>query len=255
MSTYGLWMSAAGMKANEHRQTLLANNMANAHTTGFKRDLAVIRQRPNERFEAPDGFAFRHDVLDAMPGGVDVRPTYTDFEQGPIEGTRRPLDVAIEGRGFFAASDGTTTRYTRDGRLSLNAAGDLVLSAGDGRWRLLDDTGSTIQLDPGGAPVSVTARGTVRQGEEDVARIGVMDTDNREAMRKVGETLFDAGGASFTLVEARLVPESLEGSNFDVMAGLATMIEAARAYEMNAQLIRLSDQTSGAAINTVGRLA
>ncbi len=254
MSTYGLWMSAAGMKVNEHRQTLLANNMANANTTGFKRDLAVIRQRVNERFASPDGFAFRHNVFDAIPGGIDVRPTRPDFSQGPIEGTRRPLDAAIDGRGFFAVSDGSVTRYTRDGRFNLNAAGDLVLSAGDGRWRLLDDSGSAIRVDPEGAPVSMTARGTVRQGDDEVARIGIVDTDHLEVLHKVGGGLFDADDASLRPIEARLVPESLEGSNFDVMSGLASMIEASRAYEMNAQLVRLSDQTSSVAINTVGRL-
>ena len=255
MSTYGLWMSAAGMKVNDHRQTLLAQNMANAHTTGFKRDLAVVRERTNELMESRSSRMSGHDVLDVLPGGINIRPTKTDFGPGAIEVTRRPLDVAIEGQGFFTVSDGAETRYTRDGRFSVNLEGELVLSSGAGRWRVLDDDGAPIRLDPDGGRVALSESGNVRQGEVDVAQIGVVDADQRQLMRKVGETLFDAGKANMEPRPVSLITGSLESSNFDVMSGLATMIEASRAYEMNAQLIRLSDQTIGVTVNTVGRLA
>lgn len=248
-------MSAAGMKVHEHRQTLLAHNMANAHTSGFKRDLAVVRERLNERFESAGSFGSRHSVFDAMPGGVHVRPTATDYGPGALEATGRPLDVAINGRGFFAVSDGSQTRYTRDGRFTLNTQGELVLSTGDGRWRVLDDAGTPVRLDPSGADVSVTGVGTVQQGDAAVARLGLVDTEDRQLMRKVGATLFEAEDTEMRSIESPLIPGSLESSNFDVMSGLATMIEASRAYEMNAQMIRLSDQTVGVTANTVGRLA
>src|SRR3972149_5037155 len=101
MSSYGLWLSAAGMKVNEHRQTLLANNMANAQTTGFKHDLAVVMQRQVESKEGASGLPFAQPVLDGLPGGVNVRPTHYSREDGPIEWTGKPLDVAIKGEGFF----------------------------------------------------------------------------------------------------------------------------------------------------------
>ena len=128
MSTYGLWLSAAGMKVSEHRQTLLANNMANANTTGFKRDLAVVTQRRVESQSSPAGFPFAHPVLDGLPGGVNVRPAYQSFEEGSIEWTGRPLDVAVEGDGFFAVTDGKVTRYTRDGGFTRNEKGELALA-------------------------------------------------------------------------------------------------------------------------------
>ncbi len=81
MSSYGLWLSAAGMKVNEHRQALLANNMANAHTTGFKQDLAVIRARPVESREMRNGLRLTHPVLDGMTGGVNIRPSHHNFAQ------------------------------------------------------------------------------------------------------------------------------------------------------------------------------
>ncbi len=87
MSSYGLWLSAAGMKVNDHRQTILTNNMANAHTTGFKHDLAVVTQRRVESQESGGSAQFAQPVLDGMSGGVHVRPSFQVFAQGPIEGT------------------------------------------------------------------------------------------------------------------------------------------------------------------------
>jgi flagellar basal-body rod protein FlgF len=255
MSTYGLWSAAAGMKVNEHRQTLLANNMANAETAGFKYDLAVIRQRSVQSQASATGFPYRHDVLDGLPGGVNVRPTHHNFAQGSIETTGRPLDVAISGAGFFTVSDGETTRYTRDGRFTPNAAGELVLVAGDGRWRVLDENGQPIRIDPEGEAVSVSGDGTIRQGGEPIASISVRDVLDKQTLRKKGENLFEATGAAPQPINPSLLPESLERSNYEVMTGLVAMIEATRAYEMNATLLRLHDQTSGEAINTVGRLA
>lgn len=253
MSSYGLWLSAGGMKVNQHRQTILANNLANANTTGFKHDLAVVTQRRVESQASLSGGGYAHAVLDDLPGGLNVRPTYRNFAQGPIERTGKPLDVAVQGEGFLVVSDGEVTRYTRDGALAVNADGELVLAAGEGRWRVLDNGGARIVLDEKGGPVSVSEDGTIRQDRTIVATLGVKTTDDRQALRKVGENLFDAGEASMTSVEGTFVPESRENSNFDVMHGLASMIEAARAYQLNATMLRLQDQASGQAVNTVGR--
>jgi flagellar basal-body rod protein FlgF len=241
------------MKVNQHRQTILANNMANANTAGFKHDLAVVTQRRVERDVAPDGFRFAHSVLDGLPGGLNVRPTYQNFAPGRLEQTGRPLDVAIEGDGFFAVTDGTVTRYTRDGQFAINGAGELVLSAGGGRWRVLDDEGSLITVNEVGGPVSVSDHGTILQGAAVVAKIGLSTVDDKQALRKVGGNLFDAGDTAMTAVEGRFRSGAWETSNFDVMDGLVTMIEASRAYELNSSLLKLQDQITGQAINTVGR--
>ncbi|MFQ5495907.1 MAG: flagellar hook-basal body complex protein, partial [Phycisphaerae bacterium] len=144
MSSYGLWLSAAGMKVNDHRQSVLANNMANANTTGFKRDLVSIMQRQVESQVARRGGPFAHPMLDRLGGGLNVRKTRLDFSQGSIEQTGKPLDVAIKDEGFFVVSDGNDTRYTRDGQFAINTEGELVMSAGEGRWRVLDDNGRPI---------------------------------------------------------------------------------------------------------------
>jgi flagellar basal-body rod protein FlgG len=254
MSSYGLWLSAAGMKVNQHRQTILANNMANANTTGFKHDLAMVTQRRVESRASAGGLDYAHPVLDGLVGGLNVRPTCHDFSQGTIEWTGKPLDVAIRGDGFLAVSDGAQTRYTRDGELAINEAGELVLAAGEGRWRVLDDTGARITLSDKGGRVSVSSNGTIRQGDAAVARLGLATADNEASLRKVGENLFDPEGAKMVPIQGEFRPESREESNFDVMSGLVEMIEASRAYQLNATLIQLQDQLSGQAVTTVGRV-
>ncbi len=255
MSSYGLWLSAAGMKVNQHRQTLLANNMANANTTGFKHDLAIVSRRRIESESASGGLSCAHPVLDDLPGGLSVRPTYHNFAQGPIESTGKPLDIAIEGDGFFVVSDGTDTRYTRDGEFAINEAGELVLTSGNGRWKVLDDAGTPIVLDETGGKLSVSEDGTIRQGRTVVATLGLMTTEDKKSLRKVGENLFEAKGAEMASIDGNFRPESREGSNFDVMTGLATMIEAQRAYQLNATMLQLQDHLIGQAVGTVGRMA
>lgn len=252
MSSYGLWLSAAGMKVQQHRQTLYANNLANAKTTGFKHDMAVVTQRQIESREDVGGFPFSHPVLDGLAGGVNIRPPFQNFSQGSIERTDRPLDVAIEGDGFFAVSDGTATRYTRDGEFTTNQAGELVLASASGRWRVLEKGGSPITLDPSGAQVTISSSGTVRQGKVVVGSLAVMTTADKQALRKVGENLFDAGELEMTPVNATLRPGAREESNFEIMSGLAGMIEATRAYELNATMIKLQDEMTGRVL-AVGR--
>ncbi|MBI4716761.1 MAG: flagellar hook-basal body protein [Planctomycetes bacterium] len=254
MSSYGLWLSAAGMKVNDLRQTIHANNLANAQTTGFKQDLAVVRQRRVASEETPGGMSFAHPVLDGLAGGVNVRPVYHSFTPGPIEHTGKPLDVALQGKGFFAVSDGKVTRYTRDGEFARSRAGELVLAAGDGRWKVLAEGGAPIVLSETGGAVSISAGGDVRQGALAAGKLAVFAAADEQGLRKTGENLFDAGEVEMTPLEARLIPEAREESNYDVMTGLATMIEASRAYQMNATMIQLQDQATGEAVTRVGRV-
>ncbi|MCH8966543.1 MAG: flagellar hook-basal body protein [Planctomycetes bacterium] len=254
MSSYGLWLSAAGMKVNDHRQALLANNMANANTVGFKHDLAVVMQRSVQSREAPNGLSFAHPILDGLSGGVNVQPTFHSFEQGPIERTGRPLDVAIQGEGFFEVSDGKDTRYTRNGEFSVNTKGELVLSAGEGRWKVMDDAGGPIVLEAELGKASIAGDGTVRQGDIVVARLGIKTTDDLQTLRKIGQNVFQAT-AKMVATKARLETESVERSTFDIVHGLASMIEATRAFELNAKMIQIQDQLTGQAVGTLGRLA
>lgn len=255
MSSYGLWLSAAGMQVSDHRQTLLANNMANVETTGFKHDLAVIRQRLIESQAQSAAQPYAHPVLDGMAGGVNVRQTHQSFMQGPIEHTGRALDVAIDGEGFFAVSDGTTTRYTRDGEFTRNTEGELVLAVADGRWRVLSDSGAPIVLNERAGPPTVSEDGTIRQGNVIVDRLALMTTGDKQSLRKIGENLFKATKGGMVPAKGKLVAGARERSNFNIVQGLASMIETTRAYELNATMIRLQDEVTGFAVSRIARVA
>ena len=254
--TYGLWLSAGGLQVNEYRQAIGANNLANADTVGFKHDLALIRQRRVESQTSPDGTRFGNPLYDNLSGGTWVQPTLHTFRQGDLVPSSNPLDLAIDGAGFFAVSDGREVHYTRDGRFTTNRAGELVMVAGGGRQRVTNQSGSPIKLTPGLGKLAVSRDGTIKQGETVIGQIRVVEFADRQQLRKVGANLFTAtdGAEPLKPNASRVHSGFTERSTVNPMEALAATIEVARAYELNAKLISLQDETLGQAVNTVGRV-
>ncbi len=253
--TYGLWLSAAGMQANQYRQEVMTNNMANVTTVGFKKDLAVMRERLVEGKTAMGG-RFGNDLLDNMSGGSFVTPTYHSFEAGPMRRTGNPLDAAVKGDAFFGVQVGNDVKYTRDGRFAINQNNELIMVANEGRAKVLDESGAPIALLPGkfGDPV-VGANGVIRQGRQTVGKIGLFEFEDRNALRKTGGNLFSlTKGVAKPATSSSLMTEMVEGSTVDPVGGLATMIEVSRAYQLNAQMISLQDSTIGQSVSRLGRI-
>ncbi len=253
--TYGLWLSTAGLQANDYRQAIMANNLANANTVGFKHDLAVIQERPPESSAEAGNRRFTHPILNDLTGGLWVRPTVPTFAQGDLDKTGGPLDVAVDGDGFFTVRDGDKDRFTRDGRMTLNSDGELVMTSAGGRVRILDEGGGGIQLDlnlPG--VVSISSDGAVLQGTEVVGRIGLTDFDDRTQLSKIGENLYRNHGSAEIPATGRFRSGHVERSTSDPVRGMASMIDVSRAYQLNANLISLQDQTIGQAVSRVGRI-
>ncbi|GMV96670.1 MAG: flagellar basal-body rod protein FlgF [Phycisphaerae bacterium] len=250
---YGIYSSAAGMLANQYRQDVLANNLANVATAAFKQDLAVMRERPQairERGLDPDAGDRR---LAGLTGGTLVAPTYTSWEPGTIETTGGALDAAIVGEGFFRVRADGAERFTRDGRFSLNERGELVTAGGQAQ--VLDETGRTIVV-PGdlAARVRINANGEVTAGEEVFGRVAVVRFDDKTLLRKTGGNLFQALGAAPARLETTLQTGAYEGSNVDATRAMVSMIEVNRAYQMNATMVTLADQTLGRAVNDLARV-
>ncbi len=252
--TYGLWLSAAGLQANQYRQNLMANNMANVDTVGFKKDLAVMRERLVES-RGGQGMPFRHDLLNRLSGGTFVSPTYHSFAEGPLIRTGNPLDAAIKGDGFFSVQVGNKVRYTRDGRFTTNEKNELVMVANGGRAKVLGETGFPIVLLPNARRTEIGADGTVRQDGVAVGKVGLVEFADRNTLRKVGGNLFLATGApGQPAQDSVVVTRAVEGSTVNPVAGLAELIEVTRAYQLNAQMISLQDATIGQAVSRVGRI-
>ena len=253
--THGLWLSTAGMQVNDYRQSVMANNLANSDTVGFKHDLAVVQERAVASRGQPGNRRFSHGVLDNLSGGSFVQPTVHTFEQGKLERTGNPLDLAVDGDAFFSVGDGEAVKYTRDGRMTLNKSGELVMVSGGGKFKLLDANGLPIQVDtsvPGS--ITIDSNGAVRRGGEEMGRVALFEFADRSKLSKSGQNLFVNRGDAGTKSDNAIRSGYVERSTVDPIKGIAGMIAVSRAYQLNANMISLQDQTIGQAVTTVGRI-
>lgn len=250
---YGIYQSAAGLQLNQYRQEVLANNLANLETAGFKHDLTAVRERPQAMRESGGRRNWSDPTLGGLTGGSYVAPTYTSFAQGPLEYTGGRLDVALYGSGFFVVQDGEAVRYTRDGRLLVNADGELTTVSGH---KVLSEEGTPITVpEELATKVTISAGGEVRAGNLQLGRLAVVDVEDRMALRKAGANLFDAQDAETVPAQATLQPGFYEGSTVEPTQAMVSMIEVSRAYELNATLVGLADGTLGRAVNDIARLS
>lgn len=230
-----IYLAMAGAKATLQRQDVLANNLANASTTGFRAELQAFRAVP----VVGDGASTRVFALESTIGH-DPRP-------GPVQTTGRPLDVAMQANAWLAvqALDGSEA-YTRAGALQLDAGGQLVTPAG---LPVLGD-GGPITL-PAGALVEVAADGsisaTVGSGRpQTVGRLKLVEPEVPLARGEDG--LFRAADGDLPAsATARLQSGALEGSNVSAIETMVAMIAAARQFEQQMKVLQGSEQREQAA--------
>lgn len=257
---YGLYLSATGVMASSYRQDVLANNLANSETVGFKKDLPLFQQRLTEAQQrrlpggSPSPFGGpTNPLLEPIGGGLLAHPTQIDSSQGELEPTGSPLDVAIEGKGFFAVDEGGETRLTRNGQFSVNQDGQLILSNENGQ-KVLDTRQRPIQLEPTGG-VAIGSDGAVTQNGQPVAQIGVFEVADNSRLIKQGATLIRTSGQELTpATNATLHSKSVERANVDPATELAALMDTQRQLEANANMIRYQDQTLAKLVNEVGKI-
>ncbi|MCC2658583.1 MAG: flgG [Panacagrimonas sp.] len=248
-----LWVAKTGLDAQATRMTVISNNLANVATTGFKRGRATfedllyqtVRQaggQTSQQTQAPTGLT--------LGTGVRVVATDRQFAQGNLQQTNNPLDLAVNGRGFFQVTlpDGTTA-YTRDGGFQVDSQGQLVTNGG-----FAISPGITIpegtQSVTVGADGTVSVRLTGEAASQQIGALTIADFINPAGLQSQGENLYvetAASGSPQTGTPGlnglgRLVQGSLESSNVNVVEELVNMIETQRAYEMNSKAISTTDQ-------------
>ena len=181
-----------------------------------------------------------------------MAPTYTTFAQGPLDTTNRPLDLAIRGEGFFQVLDGDELLYTRDGRFTIDNQGRLVTTNGK---TVLAAGGTPILVNAESPePITVSPKGTVKQGAGEVGRLALVSFDDLQGLTKAGAGLFKAHGQVSQPADAEILAGHLEKSTVDPVAGLARMIQTHRAYQLNATMISLQDGMLSRAVNDLGRV-
>jgi flagellar basal-body rod protein FlgF len=252
---YGLYLSAAGLQAQEARQTVTSNNLANAQTVGFKRDLAVMRARANAVDEDPRMAKYRVPVMDDQGGGVFAVNGGVDLSQGAFQTTGNKTDLALDGRGFFTVQGDKPGQkvLTRNGQFLLDAEGMLVTTKGR---PVLSAAGEPIKLNPT-LPVTVDKAGAITQGDAAGVKLGIVNVADPRRLVKLGGNLMtvDAPSAMSDAPAATAVRQGkLELSGVEPVQEMISMMEGQRAFEANARMITFQDQTLQQ-LNQIGRVA
>ena len=253
---FGLYQSAGGVMTNSYRQDVIANNLANSETTGFKKDIAIFQQRKTQA-EEHNQIENSNPLLEKLGGGVLVSPTRVDVSQGELEPTQNMLDVAIQGSGFFQVSNSGKTQLTRDGRFMVDQTGKLVLANGTGQ-QVLDIKGRPIQLnkDIFNVQPTVDDRGGVWQGQVSAGQIGVVDVPNRSLLIKIGGNMLNyPDSKDLTPSNSGVRGGFIERANVDPASELAQLMDSQRQLEANANMIRYQDSTLQRLCNDVGKIS
>ncbi|MCA9257834.1 MAG: flagellar hook-basal body protein [Planctomycetales bacterium] len=246
---YGLYISAEGAQAQAQRLEVIANNMANIETPGFKRDVATFQARLAEAMQQGDDYPGSRSLND-IGGGVSVIETRTDYSNATLRHTKMDTDFAVNGDGFFQVRgrDGNVL-LTRAGNFLLDGAGRLV-TQGD-NLPVLDDAGGEIQLDPT-LPWEAQADGSLVQ-DGGATRLGLVQPGSLGDLVKVGGNMFRSLGPTNAVATGlRNVRQGyLEQSGVNPTREMMAMIETTRAFEANSKLIQHQDGMISGLINRV----
>ncbi len=248
-----LWISKTGLDAQQTNMDVIANNLANVSTNGFKRARPVFEDLLYQTLRQPGAQSSTQTQLPSgLQIGTGVRPVATEriFTQGNLQQTGNPLDVAINGAGFLQVQlpDGSTA-YTRDGSFQLNSQGQIVTSSGFQVQPAITIPANALNVTIGrDGVVSVTRAGSATPTQ--VGALQLTGFVNPAGLQSMGENLYLETAASGTpstnapgtnglgLINQNYV----ETSNVNVVEELVNMIQTQRAYEINSKAIQTSDQ-------------
>lgn len=237
----GIFNTAASMVPRQRKQEIIANNLANSETAGFKKDSLFLRIFKDARLTGSrPGPSWEVRMIDEV---------YTSFETGSLERTDRDLDVALQGEGFFVVQTPDGEAYTRNGTFSLAPDGTLVNSDD---MPVLTDSGPIILQ---GGKVTIGVNGQISVNDIRVAKLRVVNFDNPDQLMKSGDGLFvtqpDVQPLNVENPEVR--QGYLERSNVDVLKEMVDMIETYRGFETGQKMIQIQDETLSKAVNELGK--
>ena len=246
---YGLYLSAEGAYAQSRRLEVIANNMANVDTVGFKRQSATFRARYAEAIDQ-GMLTPGTGAIEDVGGGIFVQETKTDFSPGPLKHTGNRTDVGITGDGFFVVQKGEETFLTRAGNFTITN-GRLTTQQG---FDVLNETGAPVVIDTSDPNWTITNTGTVRQAAG-AQNLALVMPESLGDLVTVGENLFRSFSEPQPLppAERRVAPGFIEGSAVRPTTEMTEMITAARILEANVNLMKAQDQMLGGLVNRVLR--
>lgn len=238
--SWGVYATMNGMKMKEKQLQMVAHNIANANTDGYKEvQLAFSAVLSAKAGRTEDG-----------KPAVEVREKQMrNFDDGPLRITERSLDLALQGEGFFEVQNERGTFYTRNGAFTRNAQGELVTLKGD---RVMGSSGAIVLGLEG--EVEVTSSGAVRVGSEEKGAIKVVAFDNPQQLQGMGNALFEAKGlASRQVTSPQVLQGRLEASNTNVMMNLVRLIEVSRQNQTYHQVMEAQNRIDRRAATSIAQ--
>jgi flagellar basal-body rod protein FlgG len=238
--------AASGLRSRMESLDLLANNLANTATAGFKRDL---------EFYGTYSSADSDDPVNGGPSSTlpTIEKQWTDFSQGTVQVTGNPLDIALNGNGFLAVTGPQGTLYTRAGNLKVLANGALATSDS---YPLQSTTGGTIQIAPNKA-ITILPDGTVQQSGQSVGQISIVSFKSTNSLSKMGSTCFqntDPKNVPAAATDVTADQGKIEGSNVPVADAAMRLVGVMRQFEMLQKAVGISNDMDTKTIQEVARV-
>lgn len=239
----GLYKAASGMVPRMKKQEITANNIANASTPGYKKDSTFIKELDTAtKSIMPKKSDWQTPMIDQI---------YTDYSQGTFNKTGSPLDVAIEGEGFFVleSSDGGDRQYSRNGSFSVDLEGFLISSSG---YRVMGEGGP---IEATGGMIEISDTGEMMIDGNITDRLQVVNFEDKNTLGKVGSSGFMApdGVETIPADDFSVRQGYLENSNINVIKEMVGMIITLRNFETGAKMIQTQDESLKTLFTQVGK--
>lgn len=265
-----IWVPLSGQIAQQRKVETISNNIANANTAGFKKDRLTFKEHltalehgvdmidlPNKEW-SPQDFYRSQGAENAL---VETDASYTIFEQGPLQPTNNPLDLALQGKGFFEVLTPHGVRYTRNGTFTLSSQGEIVNQQGH---KLLSHSAANQEVTiesriikiPTTSRISISKEGEIFSQDGVLAKISVVEFTDVNALRKQGSSLFISNNEQNIMrnnIETKVNQGFIEGSNVNAIREMSELIQAHRHFENIQKAISTYDNISGRAVNDISK--
>ncbi|GBQ22083.1 flagellar basal body rod protein FlgF [Acetobacter estunensis NRIC 0472] len=222
------YIALSRMDAETRAMSVLANNLANGSTPGFK---AGHLQFSDYLVKAKGGTPAPGESPDTY---TQDRATWRDFSQGALQQTGNPLDLAISGEGYFSVMTANGVRLTRNGRFQKLSDGSVTDAAGNA---LLDRTGQPIVLRPEDRTINISADGTISTESRVVAELGLVNVANPHDLSEEGDQLFRAKTPTTQMEVKEFRQGMIEGSNVNTMTEMTNLVQLQRDFQITANLV------------------
>jgi flagellar basal-body rod protein FlgF len=231
--------------ALQRQMDVVANNVANINTTGFKAE-SVLFQEYKMPGASDNSSPYGSQPLSFTEDWASIH----DMSDGEISGTGNPLDVALQGPGFLTMQTAAGNRYTRDGSLQLNSGGVLVDLNGN---PVLTD-GGPVRFDSSETNITINKDGAITSSAGPKGKLAIVEFADSQALLRDGHNLF-SGGTPQPNVTTRLLQGRIERSNVSGVSEMAAMIRVSRAYDSLASLMKNQDDVGRTAVERLGNLS